>query len=164
VFAVVNPNVWGVAMLAAISGFAVAAMLPAANGLFVQALPNEYRARAFGVMQSGVQLVQGAAVFTTGALASRYHLPTVVGLWGAGGVILMLLASLNWPRRDTITGEIERVRQINEAADPSGSAATERHGRHALPGEDTRPLWPLHGGPSADDDRPGRHRLRAASH
>jgi predicted MFS family arabinose efflux permease len=163
VFAVLNPNVWGVAVLAAVSGFAVAAMLPAANGLFVQSLPNQYRARAFGVMQSGVQLVQGAAVFATGALASRFHLPVVVGLWGAGGVILMLLASLSWPRHDTIEAEIERARQINETTEPNESKGTDRPGRHALPGEDTRPLWPLHGGPP-DDGRPGRHRLRAASH
>jgi MFS family permease len=163
VFAVLNPNVWGVAALAAVSGFAVAAMLPAANGLFVQALPDQYRARAFGVMQSGVQLVQGAAVFTTGALANRYSLPLVVGIWGGGGVILMLLASLNWPRRDTVDNEIERARQINEVTEPDESAGTNQPGRHALPGEDTRPLWPLHGGPP-DDGRPGRHRLRAASH
>lgn len=163
VYAVVNPNVWGVAALTAVSGFAVAAMLPAANGLFVQALPNQYRARAFGVMQSGVQLVQGAAVFTTGALASRFHLPVVVGLWGAGGVILMLITSLSWPRRNTIDDEIERARQINEVAEPDESAGNGQPGRHALPGEDTRPIWPLHGGPP-DDGRPGRHRLRAASH
>ncbi len=163
VFAVFNLNVWGVAALAAVSGFAVAAMLPAANGLFVQALPNHYRARAFGVMQSGVQLVQGAAVFATGALAGRFHLPAVVGLWGAGGVILMLLASLSWPRRETIEEEIERARQINEATEPSEAKEADRPGRHSLPGEDTRPLWPLHGGPP-DDGRPGRHRLRAASH
>jgi MFS family permease len=163
VFAVLNPDVWGVAALAAVSGFAVAAMLPAANGLFVQALPNQYRARAFGVMQSGVQLVQGAAVFATGALASRFNLPVVVGLWGAGGAILMLLASLSWPRRDTIEDEIERARQINEVSEAGEPKEPDRPGRHALPGEDTRPLWPLHGGPP-DDGRPGRHRLRAASH
>jgi MFS family permease len=166
VVALINPNVWGVAALAAVSGFAVAAMLPAANGMFVQALPNEYRARAFGVMQSGVQLVQGGAVFATGALASRHQLPVVVGLWGAGGVILMLLASLNWPHRDVVEDEIERARQINEASDDASGAAEKgaggQSGRHALPGEDTRPIWPLHGGPPGDD-RPGRHRLRAAS-
>ena len=60
-------------------GFAVAAMLPATNGLFVQALPNEFRARAFGVMQAGTQLFQGGAVLVTGALASRYPLPRSSG-------------------------------------------------------------------------------------
>jgi hypothetical protein len=74
----------------------------------------------------------------------------------------MLITSLSWPRRDTIDREIESARQINEVTEP-GSTEADRSARHALPGEDTRPIWPLHGGPP-DDDRPGRHRLRAASH
>src|SRR5690349_8039514 len=36
------------------SGIALAGMLPATNGLFVQVLPPSYRARAFGVIQSGL--------------------------------------------------------------------------------------------------------------
>ena len=46
-------------------------MLPATNGLFVQVLPPSYRARAFGVIQSGLYLLQGAAVTVTGWLASH---------------------------------------------------------------------------------------------
>ena len=43
-------------------------LLPVANGLFVQALPDAFRARAFGVVQGGLQLLQGAAVLLTGLL------------------------------------------------------------------------------------------------
>jgi MFS family permease len=115
--ALFNPNVYGVALIAASSGFAVAAMLPAANGLFVQALPSEFRARAFGVMNSGVQVCQGAAVLTTGALANRFSLPMVVGLWGAAGVVLMILSSLTWPRPETIKQAIEDARHSNDEGD-----------------------------------------------
>jgi MFS family permease len=154
VFALTDPNVYGVAVIAAVAGFAAAALLPSANGLFVQALPNAVRARAFGVMQSGVQVFQGLAVFTTGALASRFQLPVVVCLWGAGGVVLMLLVSLTWPSRDTVADEIERAQRMNEA---DNSAADNRGPRHAGRSTGDRPGIgrPVTGG--------GRHRLRATS-
>jgi MFS family permease len=118
VAALFDPRVYGVAAIAAISGFTAAALLPTANGLFVQALPDDARARAFGIMQSGAQLSQGGAVFATGALASHIHLPIVVGLWGVGGVILMLLASLTWPAPDTIAKAINRAQGMNGDDDP----------------------------------------------
>ena len=42
-----------------ISSFAVAGLTAPANGLFVQALPAEFRARAFGVMQFGPGALPG---------------------------------------------------------------------------------------------------------
>src|SRR5262249_24663209 len=130
---------------------------PGANGLFVQALPNAVRARAFGVMQSGVQVFQGLAVFTTGALANRFQLPVVVCLWGTGGVVLMLLVSLTWPSRDTVADEIERVQRMNEAADNSVAGPRHAAPRHAGQSTGDRPGTgrPATGG--------GRHRLRATS-
>jgi Major Facilitator Superfamily len=188
VAALLRPNVYGVAALAATSGFAVAALLPAANGLFVQALPNEVRARAFGVMQSGVQLSQGLAVFVTGALATRYSLPAVVGYWGVGGALLMLVASLTWPRREAVTAEINLAKLVNRdstpdrtsrvdtslmdtrdlgAAGPPASPRLRSRGRHAVdPADDN--TEPLRIPAKNDDDPPGsgggRHRLRAASY
>ncbi len=78
-----------VALLAAVCGFAVAGILPVSNGLFVQALPNGFRARAFGVMATGLQVIQGAAVLVTGLLAERFPIPVVVGVWSTAGVVLM---------------------------------------------------------------------------
>jgi hypothetical protein len=92
-----NPPVLVVAALSMASGFAIGALVPIANGEFVQALPNAYRARAFGVVQGGLHLLQGAAVLITGALALRFDLPTVVGLWSLGGVGLMLALIAFWP-------------------------------------------------------------------
>ena len=93
----VNPPLFLVALLAGASGFAVGGLVPIANAQFVQALPNGYRARAFGVVQAGLHLVQGAAVLITGLLAHSYALHTVVGVWSLGGVFLMLLLTLAWP-------------------------------------------------------------------
>jgi Major Facilitator Superfamily len=94
---VFDPPVLVVAGLSMISGFALGALVPIANGEFVQALPNAYRARAFGVVQGGLHLLQGGAVLTTGALALRFDLPRVVGLWSLGGVGLMVLLIAFWP-------------------------------------------------------------------
>lgn len=98
--ALFGPSAMGIAAMAAVCGFAVAGMMPAANGLFVQALPHGFRARAFGVMQSGTQIMQGAAVLATGVLAEHNPIPRVVGLWSLAGVVLILLASTQWPSAD----------------------------------------------------------------
>ncbi|MFI2714149.1 MFS transporter [Micromonospora sp. NPDC018662] len=110
-----------VALLAAACGFAVGGIVPVANGLFVQALPDGYRARAFGVMASGTQIIQGASVLATGALAERFTIPTVVGLWSAAGVLLMLVAAVTWPRPATIEAAVDTARA--ESAAGSGHLA-----------------------------------------
>ncbi|MFV2104164.1 MFS transporter [Micromonospora sp. LOL_024] len=107
-----------VALLAATCGFAVAGMLPVANGLFVQALPDGFRARAFGVMATGVQVIQGTAVLVTGLLAERFPIPVVVGVWSAAGVVLMSLVALRWPDQQTVTDSIEAARATPGAPPP----------------------------------------------
>jgi MFS family permease len=122
--ALLDPPAPVVALLAALCGVCVAGMLPASNGLFVQALPRQYRARAFGVMQSGLQITQGGAVMVTGLLAANGSLPIVVGLWSVGGVILVLLVSARWPSVDEFEVAIERNRVANAAAEAAERGAT----------------------------------------
>lgn len=117
--ALLDPPPLVVAALAAICGFAVAGLLPMANGLFVRALPDGYRARAFGVMASGMQIIQGLAVLVTGLLAERFPIPLVVGAWSTAGVGLMLLATLTWPSRESVQDAISQAGRDNAA----GSAA-----------------------------------------
>jgi MFS family permease len=135
--ALLDPPPLVVALLAALCGFAVAGLLPVANGLFVRALPHGYRARAFGVMATGVQVSQGAAVLTTGLIAEHLDIPKVVGLWSAAGVLLMLVVVAGWPSRETIDAAVEAagndatpaaLRQHEAAADdePVGSLPGER--------------------------------------
>jgi MFS family permease len=94
------PNAPTVAVLAAISGIAQGGLMPTLNGEFVLALPHGYRARAYGVMQGGVQFTQFFAVVTTGALAQISSIPLVVGLWSVGGLILMMALVAGWPNHD----------------------------------------------------------------
>ena len=131
-----DPPAWAIVVLGALCGFSVAGMMPAANGLFVQALPAGYRARAFGVMQGGVQIAQGVAVLATGALAERFAIPTVVGAWSLAGAAVLLLVVLRWPSK--------------EAIDRAVATAQAANGRHTAPDD---PPTPPAGIPS-----PGRHR------
>lgn len=104
--ALLNPDPIAIIVMTAACNMATAGMMPAANGLFVQALPHGYRARAFGVMQTGVQVIQGAAVLATGVLADRFTIPAVVGIWSLAGVLLILLAGAQWPSADRFNAAV----------------------------------------------------------
>ena len=71
--------------------------MPTLNGEFVLALPHGYRARAYAVMQGGVQFTQFFAVVATGALAQFSSIPLVVGLWSLGGLALMVVLVVRRP-------------------------------------------------------------------
>lgn len=133
-------GVAGIVAMAAVCGFAVAGMMPALNGLFVQALPDGYRARAFGVMQSGVQIMQGIAVLSTGLLASRFSLPTVVGLWSLAGVLLIALAAARWPRPADFAAATAAAAKQNQAAESGDDRVPARASAapQPLPGPQSR--------------------------
>ncbi|MEU7906627.1 MFS transporter [Actinoplanes sp. NPDC049118] len=84
------PNAGTVAVFVVISGIAQGGLMPTLNGEFVLALPHGYRARAYGVVQGGLQFTQCFAVIATGALAQVSSIPLVVGVWSIGGLLLML--------------------------------------------------------------------------
>jgi MFS family permease len=115
--ALINPSAPVIALLAGLAGVCGAGLLPAANGLFVQALPVGYRARAFGVMQTGLQLLQGASVLVTGVLAGWFPLPLVVGWWSLGGVLLLLVVvSRWWPSPSVFSDVIASTQAANAVA------------------------------------------------
>ncbi|BCJ51659.1 hypothetical protein Asp14428_31340 [Actinoplanes sp. NBRC 14428] len=99
------PSAAAVAALVMVSGIAQGGLMPTLNGVFVLALPHGYRARAYGVMQGGMQLTQGLAVIITGAIAQHTSIPLVVGLWSLGGLVLMATLVARWPGRATLPGE-----------------------------------------------------------
>jgi MFS family permease len=158
------PNLFGlplelVAALALVSGFAIGALVPIANGEFVQALPNAYRARAFGVVQGGLHLLQGTAVLVTGALAGRYDLPTVVGLWSLIGVGLMVLLVVFWPSERLFAVAAETAAAMNQAA--ATRPPRPRIGAHRAPDRGERPEPTEAAGPPADEAEPRLRGLAA---
>jgi hypothetical protein len=95
--AVTAPSAQVVALLTMISGIAQGGLVPPLNGQFVLALPHGFRARAFAVVQGGMQMAQGVALIATGVLAGHARVPTVVGWWSVGGTMLMGVLILGWP-------------------------------------------------------------------
>lgn len=114
--ALLHPSAMVICGMCMVTGFAVAGLMPTANGLFVQALPDAYRARAFGVMQTGVLVLQGVGVAVAGWFADSFYLPNVVGLWSLAGVGLMLAVSLTWPSSERFTEAIDAARRANAGA------------------------------------------------
>ncbi|MEV6345064.1 MFS transporter [Actinoplanes sp. NPDC051851] len=120
--ALLGPPIPVVVLLVLGCGMCVGALFPTLNATFVLLVPPSHRARAFGVVSSGIQASQFLAVIVTGGLADRFPLPRVVGLWSLGGALLMLAVALRWPRP-------ERFALVREAATgtatPGTSTATE---------------------------------------
>ena len=150
-------------VLAGLAGFAVGAASPIANGQFVQALPNAFRARAFGVVQGGLQVLQGGAVLMTGLLAADHtRIPFVVGVWSLFGVVLLVLGlSLAWPAPRAFTDAVAaapprtlKPRRSRRPAPPADAAATRSGGpAHPQRGRDGHAAAGAAGGPGC---RPGR--------
>jgi hypothetical protein len=96
--------------MAAASAFFGTATVIACNGVFVQALPDAFRARAFGIMQGGLFIVQGAAVAAAGLAGQGVPVPSVVGGWSLLGVALMAAIALTWPAPGTIAQTVMRAK------------------------------------------------------
>jgi MFS family permease len=104
--ALAGPPVGVAVVLILISGIAQGGIMPTLNGLFVLALPHGYRARAFGVMQGGLQISQGGAVLVTGWIAQHSSVPATVGWWSVGGALVMIAIAARWPRPALFDREI----------------------------------------------------------
>jgi predicted MFS family arabinose efflux permease len=78
--------------------------------MFVQVLPTSFRARAFGVVQSGLQVSQGLAVVLAGWAADQVQTRSVIGFCGLIGALVIGLLAAAWP------SEREASRVIPEPA------------------------------------------------
>lgn len=92
--ALLDPPLACVLLMVTVCGVVMSLLLPAAQARFNDVLPDEYRARAFGVMSGGMQVAQGGAILIAGALSDRFPISTVVGVWCGIGVLLMLIVTL----------------------------------------------------------------------
>lgn len=158
--AVINPPVGVVSGLGFVCGVAVAAFFPAVNGLFVQVLPDGFRARAFGIMQSGTMILQGLVILVTGELARLGGVPVVVGLWSIGGVVVMAVAVAAWPSGQRIDAAIDAANTANTLAamalvDIDGAAALTRDARGGDARGGTTPGGDARGGTTPGGDARG---------
>ena len=117
--ALFEPNLGTVVVLGFVCGTVMGGLVPASNGLFVQALPDAFRARAFGVVQSGLQLLQGGALLAAATLTQWLHvsLSFVVGAWSAVALLIMIGVSVRWPEPQAFADAREAATRANRPSD-----------------------------------------------
>ena len=76
----------------------------AANTAFVERVPNERRAQAFGLASAGLIVGQGVAFAVAGAVAEVVPPSTVVALAGGLGAVLACGLALRWRRMSPAVG------------------------------------------------------------
>jgi predicted MFS family arabinose efflux permease len=92
-----HPPLWLVIVLLAAAGVCNSYCVPL-NPMFARAVPNRYRARAFGVAISGLCAAQGVAMVAAGALADHVTPTTVVAGSGLVGTVAIVVLAARWPR------------------------------------------------------------------
>jgi MFS family permease len=76
----------------------------AANTAFVERVPNERRAQAFGLANAGLVVGQGVATAIAGAVAEVVPPSTVVALAGGLGAVIACGLALRWRRMSPTVG------------------------------------------------------------
>ena len=90
------PSPWLLLPLWFVAGLGGAYQM-AANVLFMTLVPDEQRARAFGVAQSGLLALQGFALLAAGAVADAWSPGTAVAAAGVVGVVAVVATAARWP-------------------------------------------------------------------
>jgi MFS family permease len=141
--ALLQPDLLWVALMTLLCGAAVTGVLPTSNALFVRVLPDGYRARAFGVMQMGLQLTQGAGIFAAGLLAEHMALPVAVGVWSSFGLLVMIGIAVSWPSRERFDEALESASVMQQspgaAAQPVGADRGRVHQKRPQAAPSKRP-------------------------
>jgi predicted MFS family arabinose efflux permease len=115
--ALAHPPSAVVFLLGVCTGVTATVIMPL-NGLFVSVLPDGFRARAFGIMQAGMQVSYAIAVLAAGTLAEALPVPVVVGSWGICGLLLMAVAVRTWPSGAVIDAEVDRAADLTRQTSP----------------------------------------------
>lgn len=159
--AIFSPPVPVVVILAGVTTFVFTGLFPTANAMFAQALPNNFRARASGVVQSGSQLMQGLSVVAVGLIADVTSVPVAVGTWGLVGVGVMAIAVAWWPQPATFDRAMAAATLANAGTATTGPPVPpESSGPISAGGDepDTVPIRPQVPGAreTADENTPTR--------
>jgi MFS family permease len=137
--ALLSPPPMVAALLVMFSGIFAGGLSPTLNGKFVLMIPHGYRARAYGVVQTGLQLSQFAGVMVGGILADSFRLPIVVGLWSLAGSAVLLTLVLRWPSKGEFDTAIEEAAATMPPAVPAPAAPADGRVRATAPAEDYQP-------------------------
>jgi MFS family permease len=89
------PGVAPAAVLIVVSGIALYYWIPLAAE-FTQAVPNDMRGQAVGLMTTTMRVTQGAAILVFGLVAQNALSSTVVAVSGAIGTVMVIFLSMAW--------------------------------------------------------------------
>jgi len=118
---VLDPPAAVVVAILFLSGVGGSYNLPA-NAAFVAAVPGARRGQAFGLVQSGILLVQGLAILAAGALAELFPLHLVVA--GAGMLGTLAALALLSPAREAGRALAPRPFAATSAASDAPKSST----------------------------------------
>ena len=162
---VFRPGLAGSMVIFALSGtFAIYQI--AANTAFVQWVPDERRAQAFGLASIGTVVSQGGALMAAGAAAEVIPPATVIALGGGLGALTACGLALRWRHMSPAVGRhsARHMRGLATLTTPKGcearSAGSWRSHRHL---RDRGPVRALAAGPPParlqprGTSRPGPH-------
>ncbi|HEX5200939.1 MAG TPA: MFS transporter [Actinoplanes sp.] len=137
--ALLSPPPIVAALLVMLSGVFAGGLSPTLNGKFVLMIPHGYRARAYGVVQTGLQLSQFAGVMLGGVLADSFRLPIVVGLWSLAGTAVLLGLVARWPAKREFDTAIEEAAETMPPGVPAPAGPADATVRPATPVDDYQP-------------------------
>jgi hypothetical protein len=104
----------------------------AANTAFVERLPNEKLAQAFGLANAGIVVGQGAAFAIAGAVAALVPPSAVVAVSGGLGAIAACGLARSWRRMSPGRGR-HSARHLARSATPARAASRGGRQRVVLP-------------------------------
>ncbi|WP_433376156.1 MFS transporter [Actinoplanes sp. CA-142083] len=137
--ALLSPPPIVAALLVMLSGAFSGGISPTLNGKFVLMIPHGYRARAYGVVQTGLQLSQFAGVILGGVLADSFRLPIVVGIWSLAGTVVLIGLVARWPSKREFDTAIEEAAATMPPAVPSPAGPADAVIRPNSPNEEYQP-------------------------
>jgi MFS family permease len=91
------PEIAGAIVILALAGF-FTGYLPVATDALMEAVPDEHRGKANGVIGAGMSLGQGIAVLAAGAIASRVSPSVIIAVAGGIGTACGVPLVLAWRR------------------------------------------------------------------
>ncbi|HEY0001758.1 MAG TPA: MFS transporter, partial [Actinoplanes sp.] len=94
--------------------------------LFGRAVPNRYRARAFGVAVSGLCAGQGLAMLGAGFLAGFSAPTAVIAASGVAGTLAVAAVAARWPRPATPEAVASATPEATASATPDAVAESQR--------------------------------------
>lgn len=113
----IRPGLIGSMVIFAVSGsFAIYQI--AANTAFVQRIPNECRAQAFGLANAGLVVGQGVAFAIAGAACEIAPPSVVVAVGGGAGAVIAAYLALRWRSMTPAIGR-HSARHLSRAVPPS---------------------------------------------